>query len=74
MARRSARRSSGAVAAGLFPSVQNAAEHMVHVRARIEPDPVMHEAYKFYVDQYINTYPPLQSLIHETVRHNAERA
>ena len=64
----------GAVAAGLFPSVQSAAEQMVHVRARIEPDPAMHEAYKFYVDQYINTYPPLQPLIHETVRHNAERA
>ena len=64
----------GAVAAGLFPSVQSAAEQMVHVRARIEPDPAMHEAYKFYVDQYINTYPPLQQLIHETVRHNAERA
>jgi len=59
----------GAVAAGLFPSVQSAAEQMVHVRARIEPDPATHEAYKFYVDQYINTYPPLQSLIHETVRH-----
>ena len=51
----------GAVAAGLFPSVQSAAEQMVHVRVRIEPDPAMHEAYKFYVDQYINTYPPLQA-------------
>jgi FGGY-family pentulose kinase len=59
----------GAVAAGLFPSVQSAAEQMVHVRARIEPDPAVHEAYQFYVDQYINTYPPLQALIHETVRH-----
>jgi FGGY-family pentulose kinase len=52
----------GAVAAGLFPNVQSAA-------ARMEPDPAVHEAYKFYVDQYISTYPPLQALIHETVRH-----
>jgi FGGY-family pentulose kinase len=59
----------GAVAAGLFPSVQSAAEQMVHTRARIEPDAATHEAYKFYVDQYIDTYPPLQELIHETVRH-----
>ncbi len=59
----------GAVAAGLFPDVQSAADRMVHVRARIEPDPAMHEAYRFYVDQYINTYPPLQPLIQETVRH-----
>jgi FGGY-family pentulose kinase len=59
----------GAVAAGLFPDVQSAAEAMVHERARIEPDRAAHEAYKFYVDQYINTYPPLQALIQETVRH-----
>jgi FGGY-family pentulose kinase len=59
----------GAVAAGLFPDVQSAAERMVHVCARIEPDLAAHEAYKFYVDQYIDTYPPLQALIQETVRH-----
>jgi ribulose kinase len=59
----------GAVAAGLFPNVQSAASQMVRVRSRIEPDPAAHEAYRFYVDQYINTYPPLQPLIHETVRH-----
>jgi FGGY-family pentulose kinase len=59
----------GAVAAGLFPDVQSAAGQMVRVRARIEPDPAVHEAYGFYVDQYINTYPPLQALIQETVRH-----
>ncbi len=59
----------GAVAAGLFPDIPSAARQMVRVRARIEPDPAVHEAYGFYVDQYINTYPRLQSLIHETVRH-----
>ena len=64
----------GAVAAGLFPNPQSAAANMVQVRGRIEPDAQQHEAYKFYVDQYINTYPPLQDLIHQTVRHNLERA
>ena len=59
----------GAVAAGLFPDVQTAAKQMVHVRSRIEPDPVRHEVYKFYVNQYIETYPLLQDLTHETVRH-----
>jgi sugar (pentulose or hexulose) kinase len=44
---------------------------MVHVRRRIEPDPERHEIYKFYVDQYINTYPPLQKMMQETVRHVA---
>jgi ribulose kinase len=60
----------GAVAAGLFPDVASAAEQMVHVYARIEPNPVQHEAFGFYVDQYISTYPPLQSMIQETVRHS----
>jgi hypothetical protein len=44
---------------------------MVNVRARIEPDLTAHETYKFYVDQYINTYPPLQPLMQETARHIA---
>lgn len=59
----------GAVVAGLYPDVQTAADQMVRVKNRIEPDPGRHEAYKFYVEQYINTYPPLQELIHATVRH-----
>ncbi|RME49637.1 MAG: xylulose kinase [Chloroflexi bacterium] len=59
----------GAVAAGLFPDIPAAARQMVHVRSRIEPNPENHEAYRFYVGQYISTYPPLQPLIHETVRH-----
>jgi FGGY-family pentulose kinase len=62
----------GAVAAGQFASVASAAERMVHAGARIEPDPARHAAYSFYVEQYIATYPPLRSLIHETVRHNLE--
>ena len=58
-----------AVAAGLYPDVQTAADGMVRVRSRIEPNHERHEIYKFYVDQYINTYPPLRDLIHATVRH-----
>ena len=61
----------GAVAAGLFPDVPAAADAMVHVRRRIEPDAERHEVYKFYVDQYIKTYPPLQAMMQETVRHVA---
>ncbi len=60
-----------AVAAGLYLDVPSAAERMVHVQACIEPDPAAHQAYRFYVDQYINTYPPLQPLIQETTRHVA---
>jgi ribulose kinase len=59
----------GAVAAGLYPDVQTAADQMVYETGHTKPDPERHETYKFFVDQYINTYPPLQNLIHETVRH-----
>ncbi len=60
-----------AVAADLFPDVQTAADAMVHVRRQIQPDPEMHQRYRFFVEQYIATYPPLQPLIQETVRHVA---
>lgn len=62
-----------AVAAGCYPDMQTAANHMVKVVSRITPDADRHEQYKFYVDKYINTYPRLQDLIHDTVRHEAAR-
>jgi ribulose kinase len=59
----------GAVAANLYPDVQSAAAAMVQVRSHIEPNPEIHEIYQFYVNQYINTYPPLQELTHALTRH-----
>jgi FGGY-family pentulose kinase len=61
----------GAVAAGLYPDVERAAATMVRVRDRIEPNREAHDAYRFYVDQYIATYPRLQDLIQATSRHVA---
>jgi len=58
-----------AVGAGLYPDVATAAAKMVHTKSQILPDPARHEQYKFFVDQYIATYPPLQELMHETVAH-----
>lgn len=60
-----------AVGAGLYPDLQEAAKAMVHEVDRLEPDPETHEAYKFYVDKYCDTYPQLQSMIHEMVDHEA---
>jgi ribulokinase len=60
-----------AVAAGLYPDVATAAGEMVRTRGQILPDPAAHAAYQFYVDQYIATYPRLQDLMQETVRHVA---
>lgn len=58
-----------AVAGGLYPDVVTAAGAMVHVRERIEPDSERHQAYRFYADRYIETYPRVRDLIHEIVKH-----
>ena len=63
----------GAVGAGLYPDIQTAAENMVHVESQIEPDPAMHEAYKFYVDKYIESYPRMKELMHEVSHHEASQ-
>ena len=57
-----------AVGAGLFTSIQNAASVMVHETTVLVPDRRRYEAYQFYVDAYINTYPRLQNLIHTVTR------
>jgi ribulokinase len=63
----------GAVGAGLYPDIQTAAENMVHVESQIQPDQATHEAYKFYVDRYIETYPRMKDLMHEVSHHVAEQ-
>ncbi|MDQ6949603.1 MAG: FGGY-family carbohydrate kinase, partial [Actinomycetota bacterium] len=60
-----------AVGAGIYPDLQTAAEHMVHTERTVEPDPARHAEYEFYVDKYIETYPRMKDLTHETVRHVA---
>jgi ribulose kinase len=60
-----------AVGAGVYPDIQTAAQNMVHIERTLEPDPERHEAYSFYVDRYIETYPQMRELMHRTVRHVA---
>ena len=59
------------VGAGVYPDIKEAAKNMVHTERTIEPDQSKHEEYKFYVDKYVETYPQMQDLMHETVRHLA---
>ena len=63
----------GAVGAGVYPDIQEAASNMVHTTGTIEPDPDMHEEYKFYVDKYTETYPQMKELMHEVAHHVASR-
>jgi FGGY-family pentulose kinase len=63
-----------AVGAGIYPSIQAAAESMVHVERTIEPDQERHEEYRFYLDRYIETYPRMMDVMHKTTRHVAGAA
>lgn len=60
-----------ATGAGLYASVPEAAGAMVHETDTIEPDPDTHEAYRFYVDAYADTYPALRPLVHRMSEHIA---
>jgi ribulose kinase len=60
-----------AVGAGVYPDIQTAAENMVHTERTIEPNQEAHEAYQFYLDRYVETYPRMRELMHQTVRHVA---
>ncbi len=60
-----------AVGAGIYPDIQTAANNMVHVERQIEPDQSHHDEYRFNVDKYVQTYPKMKELMHETVRHVA---
>jgi len=61
------------VGAGIFPDVREATHEMVHVERQIEPDQSRHDEYRFYVDKYVETYPRMRELMHETVRHLTSR-
>ncbi len=53
-----------ATGAGYYKTMGEAAEAMVHVVDKLEPDMDRHEEYKFFVDAYIETYPRIQDLQH----------
>ena len=59
------------VGAGIYPDVQTAADAMVHTERTIEPNQEAHEAYKFYVERYIETYPQMKESMHKMSRHEA---
>ena len=55
--------------AGIYESIEEAAENMVRIRNTVEPDGEHHEAYRYYVDRYIETYESMCKLMHDMVRH-----
>jgi FGGY-family pentulose kinase len=61
-----------AAGSGLFPSLQEAAGTMVHETDMIVPDQGRHQAYQFFVDAYVDTYPALRNLVHAVTRRVGE--
>jgi ribulose kinase len=61
-----------AVGAGIYPDIPAASDNMVHTEKTIYPNHEVHEAYNFYVDRYIETYPRMRELMHEMTRHEAK--
>jgi ribulose kinase len=57
--------------AGLFDSIEDAADAMVRVRKKVEPDLEKTERYRYYVDKYIDTYPALKNLMHDMLNHES---
>src|SRR5690625_7755952 len=57
------------IGAGIYPDLQSAAENMVHVTDVLEPNPEAVEAYRFYTDRYLETYPALTDGMHKAAAH-----
>ncbi|MDP9806606.1 FGGY-family pentulose kinase [Trueperella bonasi] len=62
-----------ATGAGMYDSMQEAADAMVHEREHIEPNMAAHEEYKFYADKYVEQYALNQDHIHAVVDHVSAR-
>jgi FGGY-family pentulose kinase len=60
-----------AVGAGVYPDVQAAASNMVQIERTIEPNPEAHEAYRFYLERYVETYEQMKEPMHRMARHEA---
>ncbi len=44
---------------------------MVRIKKKVEPDLEKTEAYRYYVDRYIDTYPALKGLMHDMLEHES---
>ncbi|MGA4508182.1 FGGY-family carbohydrate kinase [Propionibacteriaceae bacterium G1746] len=61
------------VGAGVYSSLQQAAENMVTTRETLEPRADVNDAYQFYLDKYTELFPKVQDTVHEIVDHVASR-
>jgi FGGY-family pentulose kinase len=57
------------VASGIYQSIDEATQKMVHIRQKIMPNVSNNNAYQFYYDKYLATYPRLTELMHHMTIH-----
>lgn len=62
----------GAVAGGVYPDIQTAAEAMTSVDYIIEPNEHRHEEYMFYYKKYCEFYDITKEWMHEVTNHAKE--
>lgn len=59
----------GAVAAGVYKNLKEAADNMITFDKIYKPDAARHKEYQFFLDRYIETWPQMRELVHKTVKH-----
>lgn len=59
----------GAVAAGVYPTIEDAAEKMTAIDYVVYPDPARHEQYRFYFEQYKAFYALAKDWMHQVTKH-----
>ena len=62
----------GAASSGLYPDIPAAAAPMVRTGETYIPDSKAHQAYRFYMDRYLELWPALRETTHRLVRHEAD--
>lgn len=58
-----------AVGCGIYKDLQEAAENMVVIDKKYEPNMENHEKYQFFLESYIETWPLMKDLVHRMVKH-----
>ena len=56
------------IAAGIYPSITEAADNMVKIKSVVEPNLSKTNEYQFYIDQYVMTYENLKKISKELVQ------
>ena len=58
-----------AVGCGIYKDLKEAAENMVVINKKYEPNMENHKKYQFFLDSYIETWPLMKDLVHRMVKH-----